>query len=322
MQRTELHGSSRTPRVIPAVQALTVLAAAAALAAAGGCGTGATDGLESSAATLPHTAAPHTVAAADAGVPWASADQAQLHPGLQAYTGDGQCTTNFVFTDARGEVYLGQAAHCGYIGTEKLPNGCTAKTVPLGTPVDLRTGGSRRAEGTTVATGSLAYDSWAAMQAAGEKDPRTCAHNDFALIRIPKSLAGSVNPSLPHWGGPVDLSVDQLNAGDRTYGFGDSSLRGGRNALSPHLGTADAAADPDSDDWAHTVTAVRPGVPGDSGAGYVDAEGRALGTLSTLSLSVPPRNTLSDLSRELRYAQQHSGIPGLRLVLGTEPFHT
>ena len=33
MQRTELHGSSRTPRVIPAVQALTVLAAAAALAA-------------------------------------------------------------------------------------------------------------------------------------------------------------------------------------------------------------------------------------------------------------------------------------------------
>ncbi|BDH56667.1 hypothetical protein [Tsukamurella sp. PLM1] len=299
---------------------MTAVAAVAALAATGGCGTRPSNGDGAPSAASSDTAAPQTVAARDAGLPWAAADRAQLHPGLQAYTGDGQCTTNFVFTDARGEVYLGQAAHCGYVGTEKLPNGCTARTVPLGTPVDLRTGGSLRTEGTTVATGTLAYDSWAAMQATGENDPLACAHNDFALIRLPKNLAGSVNPSLPHWGGPVDLGVDQPNAGDRVYGFGDSSLRGGRNALSPHTGTVHAA-DTNSGGWAHTVTAARPGVPGDSGAGYVDAQGRALGTLSTLSLAVPPRNTLSDLSRELRYAQRHSGIPGLRLVLGTEPFH-
>ncbi|NMO01487.1 hypothetical protein HH308_09715 [Gordonia sp. TBRC 11910] len=308
---------------------LAAVMAAAALIATGGCATSTTGTAPSPSATPPSTttalrttAAPSIVAAADSGVSWAPAAQAQLHPGVQAYTGDSQCTTNFVFTDARGEVYFGQAAHCGHVGTEKLPNGCTATTVPIGTPVDLRTGGSLRTRGTTEATGTLAYDSWAAMQAAGEKDPNACAHNDFALIRLPKNVVGAVNPSLPHWGGPVDLDVDRVSAGDRAYGYGDSSLRGGRNALSPHIGLVQATADPGTGGWAHTVTAVRPGVPGDSGAGYVDAQGRALGTLSTLSLSVPPRNTLSDLSRELRYAQQHSGIPGLRLVLGTEPFHS
>jgi hypothetical protein len=31
-------------------------------------------------------------------------------------------------------------------------------------------------------------------------------------------------------------------------------------------------------------------------------------------------NSLRDLERELRYAQAHSGLSGLRLVPGTEPF--
>lgn len=307
--------------------------ATTALIATGGCGATSTSTSTapssapptSPSATKPTATAPSspdTVAAADSGVSWAPATRATVHPGVQAYTGDRQCTTNFVFTDAQGRVYLGQAAHCGYTGTEKLPDGCAARTVPRGTLVELRTGGSLRTEGTTTATGTLAYDSWAAMQTTGEKDRNACAHNDFALILLPADVAGKVNPSLPRWGGPVDLGVDRVSAGDRTYGYGDSSLRGGVTALSPHIGTVLASTDPQTGGWAHTVTTVRPGVPGDSGAGYVDAQGRALGTLATLNLSLPPRNTLSDLSRELRYAQQHSGIPGLRLVLGTEPFHT
>ncbi|KXP02971.1 hypothetical protein [Tsukamurella pseudospumae] len=319
-------------RLTRAARALIAVAAAAALAATAGCGADATDspaassaatgtsGAATSTGAATSAGAAHTVAAAEAGVSWAPAAQATLHPGVQAYTGDSQCTTNFVFTDAKGEVYLGQAAHCGYTGTDKLPNGCTAQTVPLGTAVDLRTGGSVRAEGTTKATGSLAYSSWRTMQEAGEKGADLCANNDFALIRLPKSAAGSVNPSLPTWGGPVGLGVDRVHAGERVFGYGDSSLRGGVNALSPHRGTLQSP-EPDAGGWAHTVIAARPGVPGDSGAAYVDSEGYALGTLSTLSLGVPPRNSLSDLSRELRYAQEHSGIAGLRLVLGTEPFH-
>ena len=52
-----------------------------------------------------------------------------------------------------------------------------------------------------------------------------------------------------------------------------------------------------------------------------DDEGRAVGTLSTLGLApLPLSNNIGDLSRELAYAQAHSGIAGLELVPGTEPF--
>jgi hypothetical protein len=43
--------------------------------------------------------------------------------------------------------------------------------------------------------------------------------------------------------------------------------------------------------------------------------------LSTLGLApLPASNTIGDLDKELAYAQQHSGISGLRLVNGTEAF--
>ena len=73
--------------------------------------------------------------------------------------------------------------------------------------------------------------------------------------------------------------------------------------------------------WSHSVYTLTPGVPGDSGSGFLDADGNALGTLSTLALApLPASNGVGDLNRELQFAQQHSGISGLRLVPGTEPF--
>jgi hypothetical protein len=36
--------------------------------------------------------------------------------------------------------------------------------------------------------------------------------------------------------------------------------------------------------WSHNVATVTPGVPGDSGSAFLDANGRALGVLSTLPL--------------------------------------
>ncbi|HEX7739755.1 MAG TPA: hypothetical protein VF426_08925, partial [Marmoricola sp.] len=63
-----------------------------------------------------------------------------------------------------------------------------------------------------------------------------------------------------------------------------------------------------------------PGIPGDSGSGYLDSAGEAVGTLSTLRMSFPMVNAIGDLRHELRYARAHSGIRGLRLELGTVHF--
>ena len=66
---------------------------------------------------------------------------------------------------------------------------------------------------------------------------------------------------------------------------------------------------------------MTPGVPGDSGSAFLDAEGNALGTLSTLAIApLAGSNGVGDLDHELAYAQPNSGISGLQLVPGTEPF--
>ena len=55
--------------------------------------------------------------------------------------------------------------------------------------------------------------------------------------------------------------------------------------------------------------------------GHPSAPGDTIGTLSTLGLApLPASNNIGDLERELAFAQQHSGIAGLELALGTEPF--
>ena len=62
--------------------------------------------------------------------------------------------------------------------------------------------------------------------------------------------------------------------------------------------------------------------PGDSGSGFMSADGKAVGVLSTLALApLPASINIGDLARELAFAQANSGIGGLRLVNGTEPFN-
>src|SRR6476659_7790399 len=63
------------------------------------------------------------------------------------------------------------------------------------------------------------------------------------------------------------------------------------------------------------------GIPGDYGAGFMSADVQALGVLSTVALApLAGSNGVGDLARELAFAQQNSGISGLQLVNGTEPF--
>ena len=105
----------------------------------------------------------------------------------------------------------------------------------------------------------------------------------------------------------------------RVYSFGNSSLRGGVEPSS-RRSRASASA-PRATGWSHPVYTVTPGVPGDSGSAFLDAEGNALGTLSTLAIApLAGSNGVGDLDHELAYAQQHGGIGGLALVPGTEPF--
>jgi len=129
-----------------------------------------------------------------------------------------------------------------------------------------------------------------------------------------------VNPSIPFWGGPTGIDTDGTATGDRVWTYGNSSLRFGVSQLSPHTGISlgDDAAD---GGWSHPLYTVTPGVPGDSGSAFVSDGGLAIGTLSTLGLApLPASNNIGDLGKELAFAQAHSGIGGLQLVNGTEPF--
>lgn len=265
-------------------------------------------------------AAPAPAPAAAAVTPdsdrWADASEATIHPAVTMVTEGTSCTANFVFEEwvklpdgtVIRHVYLGYAAHCAGLGSSTDTNGCETGSLPLDTPVDIE-GASRQ--------GVLAYSSWRTMIARGE-DPTSnrCRFNDFALVRLHPADHGRVNPSLPHFGGPVALG-GATAAGDQAYSVGDSSLRPAIEELKPKR---EASLGMQGGGWIHRLYAVTPGIPGDSGSGHVDSDGRAIGITSTLQAAPhPASNGVTDLRRALEYL--HSTTP-LRpqLVRGTEPF--
>ncbi len=257
-------------------------------------------------------------APAQAAARWAPAAKAKIHPGVQMYTKGAQCTGNFVFEDRRGRVYVGYAAHCAGTGAATDTNGCAAKSLPLGTRVRFAHGGSPVDDGATVGRGRLVYSSWLTMRRLGTRDENTCAYNDLALVRVDKADRGKVNPSVPFWGGPVGLRSGAVAEGETVHSYGSSSLRGGVPVLAPKQGSNLTTL---GGGWSHLVYTATPGIPGDSGSAFLDAHGNALGTLSTVTLApLAGSNGVGDLRRELRFAQRHSGLRGLRLVRGTEEF--
>jgi hypothetical protein len=242
---------------------------------------------------------------------WAPAGRAAVHPGVVTETaGGGTCTANFVFTDG-DRVLLGQAAHCGGTGDSTETDGCHSGTVPVGTDVTIHGSDGRDR------TGTLAYSSWAAMQADRESSPATCAYNDFALVEIAPADSGEVNPSMPFFGGPTGVYDGTLPAGSPVLTYGDSTLRMGVEALRPKAGTSAGSV---GSGFGHEVYTVTPGIPGDSGSGYLTDQGEAVGVLSTLNLApLPVSNGVTDLARAMRYAADH-GFTDLELEPGTEPF--
>jgi hypothetical protein len=236
---------------------------------------------------------------------WAPAATAKVHPGVMTFTDGAQCTANFVYS-AGSTVYLGQAAHCSGTGAATETNGCDSASLPEGTAVQI---------GDTGITGTMVYNSWIRMQAAGERDEETCAFNDLALIAIPAANVADVNPSVPHWGGPT--GVGTAADGSTIYTYGNSSLRGGITIFSPKQGRV-VSTSPGG--WSRDVYTASPGVPGDSGSGFLNATGQAFGVLSTVQLApLAGSNGVGDLGKEVAYAQAH-GVNGLAVVPGTEPF--
>jgi hypothetical protein len=238
---------------------------------------------------------------------WAPPSSAAIHPGVQTITDGGQCTSNFVYQDG-ADVYLGQAAHCSSTGGQTATDGCDTGSLPLGTPVEI-VGAAH--------PGTLAYNSWLTMQGAGETDPDTCAYNDFALVKVDPADVATVNPSVPAFGGPTGLGSSAARLGDNVYSYGNSSLRLGVTKLSPKQGVVIESV---GGGWSRTVLTVTPGIPGDSGSGFLSQSGQAIGTLSTLQvLPLAGTNGVGDLRKELDYMHSHAGI-GAQLVPGTQPF--
>jgi hypothetical protein len=242
-----------------------------------------------------------------AAMAWAPPGQATVHPGVQVFTEGAQCTSNFVFEDG-ANVYLGQAAHCSGTGGQTETDGCSSASLPLGTPVQV-SGASK--------PGILVYNSWLTMQANGETNPDACAYNDLALIKIDPADVGKVNPSIPGFGGPTGVgSIGGL--GSTVYSYGNSELRGGITKLSPKQGVV---VQNEGNGWSHIVVTLTPGVPGDSGSGFLNGSGQAIGVLSTLQLApLAGTNGVGDIGKELAYMRANSSFSGVQLVHGTQPF--
>jgi len=235
-----------------------------------------------------------------------------IHPGIVTESGGGgACTSNFIFTSG-DRTFIGQAAHCAGTGSATETDGCSSASGPIGTPVTIR------ASDGTDRVGTLAYSSWLTMQEVGETDESACSYNDLALVEIAEADVKDVDPNIPVYGGPVGIDTDGLAAGEKVYSYGNSPVRQGLTQFSPKSGVS---AGDTGEGWSHEVYTVSPGVPGDSGSAFLNANGEAVGVLSTLNLApLPLSNGVCDLDLALEYAKAHSEFDDLELVLGTVPF--
>jgi hypothetical protein len=240
---------------------------------------------------------------------WAPAASATIRPGaalltqLDAHSGNA-CTANFVFT-ARGATYLGMAAHCAGTGSRDAGSGCTAPTRPIGTSVLVR-----RSDGGS-SPGRLAYSSWVTMRQRGERDPQLCEYNDFALVALNAADAARVNPTVPVLGGPTGLDTDGVRKGEAiaTYAPND-----GGKAVKTGRSLGDGARG-----LLHYVATKPPGIPGDSGSGFLDSHGAAFGVLSTEFDDAQRSNGVIDLASAVAYASRYGPLGPVALVPGTEP---
>lgn len=243
-------------------------------------------------------------------VPAAAAPVRDITPGVRMVTPIGgreaaSCTAAFVFRGAAA-VYLGYAAHCAADDVDSTRSGCRVEPLPLGSAVTVI--GRNRAE----ASGKVAYSSWRTMQQRGETDAALCEYNDFALVQLDPAALDRVDPTVPELGGPTGLDTDGTVAGEAVVSYQPNNP--GRE-IKRGQGVGDAGGG-----RTHRVQTSPAGVPGDSGAGYLDGQGRAFGVLSTQFRDGSGANGVTDLARALDYANRYGGLGTITLVEGTSPF--
>ena len=247
-----------------------------------------------------------------------------IRPGTQMFiTDDGStagCTANFVWRDAGGgddhaasaagdnadlpddadlpvghdeaggDLYLGAAGHCflpeEYNASESAARdgeeGYDVSDVTVEVCADCTFGGLTGlsvVEGETIELGEVVY----ARQAL--PDGSQVGH-DFGIVRIPEEARHLVDPSLPQWGGPDDVSEAAAPEGHPVHqygaGVGNGEVFATKGSTGVSLGDAGS---PES--WYAAIRAS----PGDSGsplvAGASDVQlpegGAAAGVLTHLS---------------------------------------
>src|SRR5262249_21387219 len=98
-----------------------------------------------------------------------------------------------------------------------------------------------------------------------------------------------------------------------------SILRLGISVLSPKAGLSLGESE-ESDGWSQQLYTISPGIPGDSGSGFMDASGDALGVLSTVEAApTPASNGVGTLAQERASAHTATGL-GLEVAKGTTAF--
>lgn len=112
--------------------------------------------------------------------------QTQIQPGARISTPIGSCTTNLVFTNSAGRLFIGTAGHCADVGD--------------------RIESANGTEFGTVVTSENNYPV-----------------SDFALILIDTEDEHLVSPALRYWGGPTGITTySDVAQGDLvlSYGYG------------------------------------------------------------------------------------------------------
>lgn len=233
-----------------------------------------------------------------------------IRPGVQVIIKGAQCTGNFVFqrrTRSGKHLYLGTAAHCDGKGSDTAVNGCHTGSFPLGTKVRIVVGYNNLSNGRQIGTGHVAYSSWIAMHRAHTSAYAPCNFNDLALISLPRSAWSRVRGRVPDLGGPTGLAA-LPGKGGAVYARGAS---GNRFAPVSMKGKVLKRVP-----WSMNVRTTPPGISGDSGSGYMNSRGQAVGVLSTIDgLLGLSGNGVGSLQREVWFARGH-GMSHLALWHG------
>ena len=180
-----------------------------------------------------------------------------VRPGSIVQSDVGTCTMNFMFTDTRGDRYIGTAGHCVLASTPIGGGGNVGEfTYEPGQGPE-----ARDAEGNRF--GEFAY--------AVLEDPR-----DFALIRLDDGVEAS--PQVCTFGGPTGINDSQPGLLEPTVlnSFGNPLGLGTGVTAKSFL----ALGMPNPDHLFATGLVL----PGDSGGPVLDAAGQAVGVVVTTGL--------------------------------------